>query len=89
MEEAPDQKRRSEIHLRQALSTLATFGVKSDSMIGTEPAVDFILEQSEKGNYDLIVVGAPPESSRIRYQDAASQIVHGTSRPVLIVPMSE
>jgi sulfate transport system ATP-binding protein len=88
-EEAPDQKRRSEIHLRQALSTLETFGVKSESLIGTEPAVDFILEAAEKGNYDLIVIGAPPLSSRIRVQDAASQIVHGTSRPVLIVPMSE
>jgi nucleotide-binding universal stress UspA family protein len=57
-------------------------------MIGTEPAVDFILEQANSGNFDLVVIGAPPpSSSRLMLQDAASQIVSGTFCPVLIVPM--
>jgi nucleotide-binding universal stress UspA family protein len=86
--EAPDQKRRSELHLQQALSTLQTFGVKSDSMIGIEPAVDFIIEQANSGKFDLVVIGAPPPaSSRLLSQDAASQIVSGTTCPILIVPM--
>lgn len=89
-QEAEDQKKRSELHLQQALSTLQTFGVKGDIMIGKEPFVDTILEQAESGNYDLIVIGAsPPGPSRFLSHDAASQIVNGTSRPVLIVPTTE
>ena len=90
-QEAEDQWKRSERHLAQALSTLETFGVTGDILIGKEPAVEFILEQSAKGNYDLIVIGAPPPgtSSRIFVQDAATKIVSGTSLPVLIVPMVE
>jgi sulfate/thiosulfate transport system ATP-binding protein len=85
--EAPDQRKRSELHLQQALSTLQTFGVESESLIGTEPAVEFILDQAESGNYDLIVIGAPrPGRSS---QNAATQIVMGTTRPVLIVPLVE
>ncbi len=89
--EPPDQQKRSELHLHQALSTLQTFGVKGDSMIGEEPAVEFILKEAENKDYDLIVVGAPsPQSTSRRFlQDAASQIVTGTSRPVLVVPMVE
>ncbi|MCI0417529.1 ATP-binding cassette domain-containing protein [bacterium] len=90
-QQAEDQKTRSDLHIQQALSTLQTFGVQGDSMIGKEPAVDFIIEQAESGNYDLIVIGAPPSgrSPRFLLQDAASQIVNGTSRPVLIVPLME
>lgn len=89
--EPEDQWKRSERHLQQALSTLQTFGVKSDSMIGKEPAVEFIVEQANTGNYDLIVIGAPPPgtSSRFLLHDAASNIVEGSSLPVLIVPMVE
>ena len=90
-EEAEDQWKLSERHLQQALSTLQTFGVKGDSMIGKEPAVEFILEQANTGNYDLIVIGAPPPgtSSRFLLHDSASEIVDGSSLPVLIVPMVE
>jgi nucleotide-binding universal stress UspA family protein len=90
-QEPEDQRRRNELHLQQALSTLQTFGVKGESMIKKEPAVDSILESAESGSYDLIVIGAPsPQAkSRLLLQDAATQIVTGTSRPVLIVPMAE
>lgn len=89
--ETQDQWKRSERHLEQALSTLQTFGVKSDSMIGKEPAVGFILEQANTGNYDLIVIGAPPPGTSTKFllHDSASEIVDGSSLPVLIVPMVE
>jgi sulfate transport system ATP-binding protein len=89
--ESEDQRKRSELHLQQGVSTLQTFGVRSDTVIGEAPAVDFILEQADKGNYDLIVIGAPPARfSRFPAQDdAATQILAGTTRPVLIVPMVE
>jgi nucleotide-binding universal stress UspA family protein len=81
---------RNEMHLQQAISTLQTFGVKSDIQIGKGPAVRSILEHAEKGNYDLIVVGAPPPEATSRFfLDSASKIVNGTSLPVLIVPMVE
>ena len=89
-EELAFERARNQMHLQQALSTLETFGVKSDILIGKEPAVEFILEQAEKGNYDLIVIGAPPPESHTMFlQDSASKIVAGTPLPVLIVPMVE
>lgn len=84
-----DQRKRTEFHLEQALSTLETFAVKADSKIGTEPAVDYILKEANSGNYDLIVIGASHTPTRIPWQDAASQIVAGTTLPVLIVPMRD
>jgi ABC-type sugar transport system ATPase subunit len=84
-----DQRKRTEFHLEQALSTLETFAVKANSKIGTEPAVEYILNEANSGNYDLIVIGASHSSTRIPWQDAASQIVAGTTLPVLIVPMKE
>lgn len=83
------ERKRTELHLEQALSTLETFAVKADSKIGAEPAVDYILKEANSGNYDLIVIGASHSSTRIPWQDAASQIVSGTILPVLIVPMKE
>jgi nucleotide-binding universal stress UspA family protein len=89
--EPEDQRRRSELHLQQALSTLQTFGVKGDTMIGKEPFVDSIVEVAESANYDLIVIGASPPGRTPRFlsHDAASQIINSTSRPVLIVPTVE
>ena len=86
-----DQRRRTEVHLEQALSTLESFGVKADSKIGKAPFVDYILNEATSGNYDLIVIGAPgPESAqRLYWHDAVTEIVNGTTIPVLIVPMTE
>lgn len=87
--ENEDHQRRIQRHLDQALSTLDTFGVKSDFKIGQEPAVEYILEEARSGDYDLIVIGAPaPDSDHLLYwHDFTSEIVNGTTRPVLIVPM--
>lgn len=90
-DETEDQRRRTELHLEQALSTLETFGVKAESKIGKEPFVDYILNEATSGNYDLIVIGAPgPESAqRLYWHDAVTEIVNGITVPVLIVPMTE
>jgi ABC-type Fe3+/spermidine/putrescine transport system ATPase subunit/nucleotide-binding universal stress UspA family protein len=86
-----DQRRRTEVHLEQALSTLESFGVKAESKIGKAPFVEYILNEATSGNYDLIVIGAPgPESAeRLYWHDAVTEIVNGTTIPVLIVPMTE
>ena len=87
--ETVEQRRRAEQHLRQALSTLESMGVKSQTKIREEPAIDHILSEAEQGDYDLIVIGAPAPRPprRLRWQDLAIQIVRGTRRPVLVVPM--
>lgn len=86
-----DQRIRTNRHLEQALSTLETFGVKSDVKIGQVPANEYIINEAQSGNYDLIVVGAPaPDSDHLlHWHDFASEIVNGTNLPVLIVPMAE
>ena len=86
-----EQQRRTEQHLREALSTLESMGVTSQSKIREEPALEHILREVEEGDYDLIVIGAPaPRTTRrLRWRDLAEQIVKGAHRPVLIVPMVE
>jgi sulfate/thiosulfate transport system ATP-binding protein len=89
--QSEDEKMRTSRHLEHALSTLDTFGVKSDYKIGQEPAVEYILNEANSGKYGLVVIGAPaPDSGRLLYwHDFASEIVNGTTVPVLIVPMVE
>lgn len=84
-----DELERRERHLQQALSTLETFGVPGDIKIGNGPAIEFILEEAESNQYDLIVMGAPHTIQRAPWQDAAGRIINNTRIPVLIVPMTE
>jgi nucleotide-binding universal stress UspA family protein len=83
-------RHRIERHLQQAKRSLDGFGVQNEYRIkeGT-PLIQGILQEAEEGDYDLIVIGAPllPRSNQLRWLDAASQIIQGTSRPVLVVPM--
>jgi sulfate transport system ATP-binding protein len=86
-----EQRRRAEQHLRQALSTLESMGVSSESKIREEPALEHILREAVDGEYDLVVIGAPAPRTprRLRWHDLAEQIVRGAHRPVLVVPMVE
>jgi nucleotide-binding universal stress UspA family protein len=49
------------------------------------------LKEIAAENYGLIVIGAPAPrpAERFLWSDLAIQIVSGTTRPVLIVPMYE
>jgi len=89
--ETAERRRRAEQHLRQALSTLESMGVTSQSKIREEPALEHILREVEEGEYDLVVIGAPAPRTkrRLRWHDLAEQIVKGVQRPVLVVPMVE
>jgi sulfate transport system ATP-binding protein len=86
-----EQQRRTEQHLREALSTLESMGVTSESKIREEPALKHILQEVVEGEYDLVVIGAPAPRTprRLRWHDLAGQIVKGAHRPVLVVPMVE
>ncbi|MGQ0568333.1 MAG: ATP-binding cassette domain-containing protein [Armatimonadota bacterium] len=87
----PDESRRAKRHLDQAQRFLASLGVQSDVSIAEGPLVETILAEAERGDYDLIVIGAPAPRApgRRRWRDFATQIISGSRRPVLVVPMRE
>ncbi|HEY6103647.1 MAG TPA: hypothetical protein VI007_10545 [bacterium] len=55
------------------------------------PLVETIANEAERGDYDLVVIGAPAPLSRhrMRSRDYAAGIVGAIRRPLLVVPMPE
>ncbi len=87
-----DERRRIETHLQQGQALLAALGLACDyKMAENEKPVEGILQEITAENYGLVVIGAPAPRpvERFLWSDLATQIVFGTDRPVLIVPMSE
>jgi nucleotide-binding universal stress UspA family protein len=87
-----DGGRRIENHLQKGQALLTALGLACDyKIVENESPVAGILNEITTGNYDLIIIGAPAPRQPARYlwSDLALQIVTGTERPVLIVPMSE
>ncbi len=90
-QETPEERARVERHLCQAQASLEALGITSAVKIAEEPALERILREAHLGDYDLIILGAPSPSIRppVSGPDLATQIVRGTTRPVLVVPMAE
>ncbi len=88
---ALDARSRAEAHLRRARRSLEALGVRADTLIEEGDALERILSEAERGDYDLIVIGAPAPQLRTQpvWNDLATQIVGGTARPVMVVPMQE
>jgi nucleotide-binding universal stress UspA family protein len=88
---APGQRLRRQGYLQRAQASLEALGVQSDVKIEQGPEVETMLRETEAGDYDLIVIGAPAPRApqQLRWRDFAAQIVGGTHRPVLVVPMRE
>jgi ABC-type Fe3+/spermidine/putrescine transport system ATPase subunit/nucleotide-binding universal stress UspA family protein len=83
---------RTENHLGQGQALLAGIGLACDYKTAeNEKPVEGILKEIAAENYGLIVIGAPAPrpAERFLWSDLAIQIVSGTTRPVLIVPMYE
>jgi sulfate/thiosulfate transport system ATP-binding protein len=87
----PEDNNRVEAHLRRAKRTLEALGVSTETKISSGNALEQILSEAEMGDYDLIVIGAPAPHLRNQpiWNDMATKIVGGTTRPVAVVPMQE
>jgi ABC-type sugar transport system ATPase subunit/nucleotide-binding universal stress UspA family protein len=87
-----DESRRIENHLQKGQALLTALGLSCNyKMVENESPVAGILNEITAGDYDLIVIGAPAPRppDRFLWSDLALQIVTGTERPVLIVPMQD
>ncbi len=88
---AAGQRARLQAHLQRAQASLEALNVPSEIKLEQGAEVEAMLREAEAGDYDLIVIGAPAPRvpQQWRWRDFAAQIVSGTSRPVLVVPMRE
>jgi sulfate transport system ATP-binding protein len=86
----PSERARAERHLSRAQATLNALGVRNEVKLAQGEPVKQILSQAERGNYDLVVIGAPAPRAhrRLVWSDLTTQIVSGTTCPVAVVPMS-
>lgn len=86
-----EERRRAARHLRQAEASLSVQGVRCKVQVREGNIVERIVEQAEADDTDMIVIGAqaPRERPRLRWQNLATQIVGGSNRPIMIVPMRE
>jgi sulfate transport system ATP-binding protein len=84
-----DARERAQTYLDRAVASLESFGVKGESKLLQGLPLEGILQEAERGDYDLLVIGAPLPGRRkaLVRSDLAAYIVAGTRRPVAIVPM--
>ena len=85
----PEAHTRAQTYLHRAVATLESFGVRGESRLLEGLALEAILQEAERGDYDLVMIGAPLPRVRqaLTRSDLAAFIVAGTGRPVAIVPM--
>ena len=76
-------------HLDQGVATLSAFDVEAQAKVAQAPtALEGILLEARRGDYDLIVVGGhgPRARSVTARDDVTLQILDTVNRPVLVVP---
>jgi nucleotide-binding universal stress UspA family protein len=78
-------------YLNQAQSFFDALAIQSDLQLQQGAVLEHILGEIERGDYDLIVIGAPAPRARRQFMgtDLATQIIAETSRPVAVVPMHQ
>jgi len=78
-------------HLDRAAATLRSLDLEVSVRLGeAESAAPAILEEAGRSNSELIVVGGPlPRSRFFRGEDVTRQVIKGSDRPVLVIPVEE
>ncbi len=74
-------------HLRWAAGQLDGVGVQGRISLRRGLAVDEIVRESTEGGYDLVIIGAPDEGSRLRFllsPAIASQLVNRVPCSILV-----
>ena len=74
-------------HIEQAALLLESLGVHGDTKVGAAPAVNAILDEAARGEYDLIVIGAPSRDAGAR--DLSSEVINRAVQPVVVVPLRD
>ena len=74
-------------HIEQAALLLESLGVHGDTKVGAAPAVNAILDEAARGEYDLIVIGAPSRDASAR--DLSSEVINRVIQPVVVVPLRD
>jgi ABC-type Fe3+/spermidine/putrescine transport system ATPase subunit/nucleotide-binding universal stress UspA family protein len=85
----PETRARAVRYLDRAVATLESFGVVGWSQLVEALPIEGLLQEAERGNYDLVVIGAPPPRApeAFFWSDLGAYLVAGTRRPVAVVPM--
>lgn len=83
----PDDEARVRRHIDQAALLLESFGVQGETKVGAAPAVNAILDEAARGEYDLIVIGAPRRYAGSR--DLSSELINRVLQPVVVVPLRD
>ncbi|RPI17702.1 MAG: universal stress protein, partial [Acidobacteria bacterium] len=79
-------------HISNAASTLESLDITVETkLIGSSNRVEAILQETSRGDFDLLVMGGhgPHSSSFFRPEDVTLQVLRGVNRPVLVVPAQE
>ena len=73
-------------HLREALSILSEMDVPGEVRVRHGLVLDEIVDETEEGDYDLVVVGSQPVQGWMRFllNDVSQQIIGCTDRPILV-----
>lgn len=85
---SPEEDARVQRHLEQGVDILSALGVRAEIRSARGPVIEKILDESAAGDYDLIVLGAPPGAGAGRYGeiDHMAPVLREADRPILIVP---
>jgi ABC-type Fe3+/spermidine/putrescine transport system ATPase subunit/nucleotide-binding universal stress UspA family protein len=80
---------RAQTYLDRAVASLDSFGVRGESKLLEGLPLESILQEAEREDADLLVIGAPLPNRRqaLVRSDLPGYLVAGTRRPVAIVPM--
>ncbi len=86
-----DELREEHKKLQVYANQLGSFGIEAEGLLIQGATVEMVLEESEKLNVDLVVVGHHEHSflHSLLFESVSAKIVNKSKVPVLILPFGE